>query len=226
MRVPPGQGVAARALQQRTSLIVHDTAADPHHYGQIGQECGMPIRSLLAVPLLVEERAIGVLSAVDSQPGRFSQQHCDLFLTLASQAATALENARLYAAEQEQRDLAESLCDTAATLNRTLDFDTLLDRILANVKRVVSHDRANVMLISSGIARVVRSRGYGAGGQQGAIPALQFPVADIPTLRQMAESGQPMAIPDVNSHSERVDVPGMSWIHSRASAALCAPSTS
>jgi len=33
MRVPPGQGVAARALQQLTSLIVHDTAADPHHYG-------------------------------------------------------------------------------------------------------------------------------------------------------------------------------------------------
>ena len=94
MRVPPGQGVAARVLQQRTSLIVHDTAADPDHYGQIGQESGMPIRSLLAVPLLVEDRAIGVLSAVDSRPGRFTQQHCDLFLTLASQAATAMENAR------------------------------------------------------------------------------------------------------------------------------------
>ena len=220
MRVPPGQGIAARVLEQRSSLIVRDAADNPDHYGRIGQESGKPIRSLLAVPLLVEDQVIGVLSAVDNRPGRFTQEHCELFLTLASQAAAAMENARLFSAEQEQRALAESLCDTAAALNGTLDSDTLLDRILANIERVVSHDQANVMLIESGTARVVRNRGYRACGQQEDMPVLQLRVADFPTLRQMAETGQPRAIPDVEKSSEWVQVPGMSGIRSYAGAPI------
>lgn len=105
MRIPQGQGIAARVLQERSSLLVQDAATNPDHYGQIGQESGMLIRSLLAVPLLVEDRAIGVLSAVDSRPRRFGHQHRDLFLTLASQAAVAIQNARLF--ERAQQEISE-----------------------------------------------------------------------------------------------------------------------
>ena len=220
MRVPPGQGIAARSLQQRTSLIVHDATAEPDPFLPIEQESGTTPHSLLVVPLLVGDRAIGVLVAADNRPGRFTQRDCDLFLTLASQAATAIENARLYVAEQEQRALAESLRDTAAALNSTLDFDTVLDRILANVGRVVPHDHANVMLIESGIARIVRNQGYDAGGLQGWMPTLQLPIADFPTLRQMAETGQPCVIRDVQSHPGWVDIPEMRWIRSCASAPI------
>jgi two-component system NtrC family sensor kinase len=220
MRVPPGLGLAARVLEQRTPLIIYDAAAEPDHYEQIGQQSGMPTRSLLAVPLLIEDRAIGVLAAVDSRPGCFSQQDSDLFMTLASQASTAIENARLYAAEQEQRALAEALCDTAAALNSTLDFETVLDRILANIGRVVPHDSANIMLIESGKARIVRSRAYGGLEVQEMMPTLQLPIADNPTLRQMAETGQPCAIPDVRSHPGWVGIPDMHWIRSYASAPI------
>jgi two-component system NtrC family sensor kinase len=220
MRVPAGQGIATCALRQRTPLVIHDTPAEPDPFLQIEQEIGTTPHSLLLVPLLVGDRAIGVLAAVDNRPERFAQQDCDLFLTLASQAATAIENARLYAAEQEQRALAESLRDTAAALNSTLDFDTVLDRILANVGRVVPHDNANVMLIESGTARIVRSRGYDTRGLQGLMPTWRLPIADIPTLRQMAETGQPCAIPDVQRHAGWVDLPDMRWIRSYAGAPI------
>src|SRR3972149_6683033 len=62
-------------------------------------------------------------------------------------------------AEREQRTLAEALRDTAAVLNSTLDYDELLDHILANVGRVVAHDAALIMLVEGGIARPARSRG-------------------------------------------------------------------
>ena len=121
MRVPPDRGIAARALRERTSQIVHDVAADSEHYAGIEQRSSDPIRSLLASPLLVGDNAIGVLTAINKRQGRFTEQDQALLMTLASHAAIAIENARLYErALQEivQRRQAEA---SLAELNATLE---------------------------------------------------------------------------------------------------------
>jgi PAS domain S-box-containing protein len=220
MRIPANQDIAGRILQQGAPYISHEPVEDWASCTMIGQESGTPTRSLIATPLVNEDIAVGVLAAVDGRPEHFSEQDCDLFRTLANQAAMAIRNARLYEAQQQQRALAESLCDTAAALNSTLDFDTLLDRILANVGRVVPHNQANIMLVESGIASVVRSRGYGARRLEDVMPALQLPVADTPNLQQMAETGQCCSILDTESYSGWVAIPEMSWVRSYAGAPI------
>ena len=102
-------------------------------------------------------------------------------------------------AEREQRVLAEALRDTAAALNSTLEFDQVLDRILANVGRVVPHDAASIMLVDDeqGIARVARSQGYIERGVD--IGAWRFSVADFVGLRTMIETGQPTIVPDTRA---------------------------
>ena len=72
--VPPGQladipvpiegSIAGMVLTSREPLIVPDAQADPRHYGEVGQQSGLEVRSLLAVPLQIQERCIGVLEAV------------------------------------------------------------------------------------------------------------------------------------------------------------------
>jgi len=104
-RVPAGQGIAGRALRERAPQIVHDVTADPEHYTTIEQEMGVLTRSLLAVPLLLGDSAIGVLTAINKQQGRFTEGDRDLLVTMASHAAIAIENARLY--EQAQQEIAE-----------------------------------------------------------------------------------------------------------------------
>jgi len=54
---------------------------------------------------------------------------------------------RARTAEQEQRKLAEALGDTIAAINSTLDFNEVLDLILAHLERVVPHQAANIALI-------------------------------------------------------------------------------
>ncbi len=107
------------------------------------------------------------------------------------------ERKAMEAAEREQRILAEALRDTAAALTSTLDLDEVLERILANVGRVVPHDLANIMLVEDGLSRVVRSYGF-PNGEAGAIgPAQTIPIDAVPELRQMSESGQPLLVPQV-----------------------------
>lgn len=108
------------------------------------------------------------------------------------------ENKQAIAAEKEQRVRAEALVDTAAALNSTLELDEVLDRILANVGKVIPHDEANIMLIEGGFTRIVGYRNTKNPGKQrdwDAVP--RFPVDETYTFRTMLETGEPLIVPDV-----------------------------
>ena len=113
------------------------------------------------------------------------------------------ERRRIEEAEREQRVLAESLRDTAAALNSELVLDQVLDNILTNVGRVVSHDAANIMLVNDiGEGYVVREHGFAehTGGEK--ILSLRLPVASAPHLREIAETARPVIVPDTMAMPE------------------------
>jgi signal transduction histidine kinase len=78
------------------------------------------IRSWLAVPLMLKERVIGLLSVSHSEPRYYTARHAALALAIANHAAVAIENARLYeqaqelAAVQERQRLARELHDSVS----------------------------------------------------------------------------------------------------------------
>ncbi|MBN1121875.1 MAG: PAS domain S-box protein, partial [Anaerolineae bacterium] len=118
-------------------------------------------------------------------------------------------------AEREQRVLAEALADVAAKLNSTLDLEEVLEHILANVGRVARHDAANVMLIESGIAHVVRHQGRMELEDEG---SFEWVIAETPTLSWMVESREPLAIPD--TQGSPLWIPTIRWVRSYAGAPI------
>jgi diguanylate cyclase (GGDEF)-like protein/PAS domain S-box-containing protein len=130
------------------------------------------------------------------------------------------ERKQMEAAEREQRIMAEALRDTAATLNSTLQFDKLLDKILDNVGRVVPHDAANIMLIQAGVARIASCQGYEGHMPVETVLALRFPIAKTPSLRWMAETGRSLAVSDTWADVRWTHVPETEWIRSYAGAPI------
>ncbi len=172
------------------------------------------IRAYAGAPIFLEGELIGFLNLNSATPGAFTDAHAERLQAFAEQAALAIKNARLFEAEQEQRALAEALRDTAAAVSATLDLDEVLERILTNVGRVVPHDAANIMLIESGVAHVVRGRGYFQRNVDAMM--LRFPLAETATLRAMSETRQPLVISDVQVYNNWVEVPDEHWIRSYA----------
>lgn len=95
-----GQGIVGYAAQHKEALLVPDVSKDPR-YIKVNPET----RSELVVPLIYQDKVIGVLDLEHTRRGFFNEDHKRTITTLAAQVAIAIENARLYeqVAQQERR---------------------------------------------------------------------------------------------------------------------------
>ncbi len=121
------------------------------------------------------------------------------------------ERCRAEADEHEQRILAEVLRDNAAIINSTLDLDSVLERVLENVVRVVDYSAADVLLIQDGVARIRRAKGYDQYVTEEVIQEIVLPVSTTANLRRMSETQQPDIIPDVSRDPDWIFSSTYAW---------------
>jgi GAF domain-containing protein len=91
-RFPSSQGIAGFVLVSRQPLVIENVLEDPRFSREVAESTGYMPEGLMAVPLLHEERALGVLEVLDRPTdARFTLAEMDLLGLFASQAAIALD---------------------------------------------------------------------------------------------------------------------------------------
>jgi sigma-B regulation protein RsbU (phosphoserine phosphatase) len=90
-RMKLGEGLVGWAALHKEPVLVPDVSKDPRYVNLVEDA-----RSELVVPMLVKDRCIGVIDLEHTELNAFTKEHSELLTLLASQAAVALENARLY----------------------------------------------------------------------------------------------------------------------------------
>ena len=90
-RVKLGHGIVGYAALHKVAVNVPDVSADPRYINLVDDA-----RSELVIPLMLKDRCIGVFDLESPELDAFSKSHVDILTLLASQAAVAIENARLY----------------------------------------------------------------------------------------------------------------------------------
>jgi phosphoserine phosphatase RsbU/P len=90
-RVRLGEGLVGYAALHREPVLVADVSQDPRYIKLVPD-----VRSELAIPLLIKDRCIGVVDLESPELDAFSKRDVEILTLLASQAAVAIENARLY----------------------------------------------------------------------------------------------------------------------------------
>ncbi|HET7377772.1 MAG TPA: GAF domain-containing protein, partial [Anaerolineae bacterium] len=169
-----------------------------------------PYAGMLLLPIVGQQQTVGVLTLITKTPPRYPPDQMELLTALSNQAAVAIGNARSFAAEHEQRELAEALREVGVALSGTLNFDEVLDRLLAQIARIAPYDSASVMLVEDGRARVTRLHGYEKFGTKvmQETSAMSFDIASTPNLQWMYEHQKPLIVPDT------LQYPG--WIRNEA----------
>jgi GAF domain-containing protein len=91
-RFPSSTGIAGFVLVSRQPLVIEDVLADPRFSKETAESTGFVPKGLMAVPLLHEERTLGVLEVLDRpQDSRFTLAEMELLGLFANQAAIALD---------------------------------------------------------------------------------------------------------------------------------------
>jgi GAF domain-containing protein len=96
-RIPIGAGIAGWTLANRQAAVVNDPISDGRHFPGVGETLHFVTRNLLAVPMLVKDRGIGVVEVLNKRNDtEFTERDTELATAFASLAAIAIDNANLY----------------------------------------------------------------------------------------------------------------------------------
>jgi signal transduction histidine kinase len=165
-RLKVGEGVSGRVITERRSIYVPDTHAE-HDFIFFDPQ----IRSLLSVPLVVRDEAVGTLSIDDTRPNAFDNE-IRLLTIAAAQAAVAIENAQLY----------ESLQTSYTELEQAYHELRELDKMKSEFVQTISHELRTPLTFIKGYVELLQD------GDMGELNEEQTGALDIVSTKASALS--------------------------------------
>ena len=176
-RITLGQGISGRVIATGEPLLI----SDAEHVEELGGRTfgeGQP-RSIVAVPIMMGGKIIGMLSAQSYEPNVYTEDEQQILSTLANQAAVAIQNGRLFAETRRLADeLEQRVIDRTAELAReqrntetllrilteassTLDLDRALNRTLALLNDAIGAEQGSIMMVNPDDNAIQYRAGYG-----------------------------------------------------------------
>jgi two-component system, NtrC family, sensor kinase len=161
LKRPERSHLAGRAILDRALIHVPDVLKDPEYSRELALAGGW--RAVLGIPLLSAGKPVGALSVAKAEPTPFSDRQIQLLKTFADQAVIAIENVRLFEAEQARtRELSESLEQQTATSevlkiisSSPGELEPVFNAMLANAIRICAATFGNLFLGEGPIFRSV-----------------------------------------------------------------------
>jgi signal transduction histidine kinase len=154
-RLPAGAGIAGLAVQKHEPVIENEAQQSVRHYKTADEQTGFISRSILAVPMQVGDRMIGVIEIInrrDTLP--FFEEDVNLLTVFADQAVTVVENTRLVALNEQR--VPQKLEGTQG-----IDEAQLANLATSNFVSFVAHELKNPMTSIKGYVELLAAGSVG-----------------------------------------------------------------
>lgn len=185
-RMQLGEGLVGRVAQGQEAIQV-DSYVHWEHRLSVNSEPGL--MAVMGVPMLYGGELLGVLVVGEVEslvPRQFTATDQRLLALIASHAASAIRNTRLFEAEHFARQTADTLRTANMALTRLLDLDTVLTTLLDYLNRLVPYDTASIMLLEAETRLVVRATsGYDRWPDLSALLGATLDLENLPINRAM-----------------------------------------
>jgi signal transduction histidine kinase len=195
-RLPPGTGFVGKAVINRRPVIINDVAATSTWNPAPDKQTGFLTRAILAVPMEVKDRIIGVIEIINKKDGNaFTDDDQNLLSAFAGQAAVAIENARLYTmTDQELTARVEELSVMQRIdreLNASLEESRAMRITLEWAMRQSQSEAGLIGFVEVRGIRVMADQGY---GKEVEIFKEEYLALDHPSVKNTLETGLPQRV--------------------------------
>ena len=140
--LPRGRGILGVLIRDARPLRLERLGDDPRSSGFPPNH--PPMTSFLGVPIALRGEAFGNLYLTDKAGGPFTEEDEQIALTLAAQAAVAVDNVRRFESERRRADEIESVTEVARAVLGTLDLDALLPLVARRARRLTDAETIGV----------------------------------------------------------------------------------
>ncbi len=159
--LPRGRGILGVLIRNAEPLRLESIADDPRSVGFPPNH--PPMRGFLGVPILLRGHAYGNLYLTEKAGGQFTAEDQELVETLASQAAVAIENARLYEDATNWSAQLEALNEVGTALAAEIELPRLLKLICRRLRGLIGARVVTIALLApDGTLRIEAADGVGA----------------------------------------------------------------
>ena len=201
-RLQAGVGIAGRAVQTRTPVIENDSQrSTATRFDATDKQTGFTSKSLLAVPMQIKDRVLGVIEVINRKDGLpFVEDDQNLLTAFAGQAAVAIENARLLALTDQE--LARSVEELQVMgrivreLNASLDVDRAMRITLEYAMRHSNAEAGLIGMMEEEDLHIMAQQGYEEVLSEQAIARL--PV-QYPAIQSVIQTGQASQVSLLNN---------------------------
>jgi GAF domain-containing protein len=160
-RLPLGHGLSGQVIASGQPALLHNE----EQTSNVGVLLGQNPLSILAVPMILGNETVGMLSAQSYQPNVYTQDDLQIMSTLANQAIVAIQNGRLFAETQRlaeelegrviertaqlqrEQQNTETLLRILTEVSSSLDLDRALNRTLALLNDAIAAEQGTIMLL-------------------------------------------------------------------------------
>jgi diguanylate cyclase (GGDEF)-like protein/putative nucleotidyltransferase with HDIG domain len=142
---PAGNHMVEHVVRTRQPLLIRD------HFAEETQRLGFQPQgtagSICVVPLILYDEAIGAMAVYSHQERAFDEGHIELLRVLASEAAIAIENARLFSAEQRKSRQLSLINNVSSHAIATLNPEEMLSRIAVEIENGLTYDHIGIAIL-------------------------------------------------------------------------------
>lgn len=199
--VPLEGSIAGTIFRENKPMIINDVAKDSRHFGGVGEKINFKPQKLVGVPMRLKDRVMGVLEALNKRDGKnFSEADARILAILSSQAAVAIENARLV----------EHIQEAYSELGK-------LDKMKSDFIAIASHELRTPLGVILGYATFLREEAKGEAGEYAravldSAVHMRKLIEDLTNLRfmevgQMALHREPLDLRDLLADARKEMLP-------------------
>jgi Nif-specific regulatory protein len=176
-----GEGIAGWVALHNTSLIVNDVDNDPRFYMDIDKSVGFTTASILAVPMRIKEKCVGVIEIINRLDGRlFDDEDLQWLEVFATQAAIAIQNARSYQKIRDQIYILQDQIQEGRGYHTFIGKSTVIQEKLSIAKKVAVTDSSVLIMGESGVGKELFAEQIHLHSQRNGGPFIRVNCAALP----------------------------------------------